>query len=454
MKIALVHDYLNEFGGAERVLEALCEIWPNAPIYTAFYRAGSSAHKRFKDKKIITSWAQNVPFFAKYLHSPLRFLAPLIWNSFDFSNYDVVISSSSWYVTKGFKRRLGDRVIRSSGRKKVTSNNLINRKPDNPVEICYCHTPPRYLYGYPTASDFQKYWLVRVYAALVNHYMRVYDFEAAQRPASTRGGLSTRGGVDWFIANSYEVQSRIKKFYRRDSVVIYPPVDVERFARLTTKDQRLTRKSNGKKVVLDVSRSTLDNYFLVVSRLVGAKNIGIAVEVCTNLKLNLKIVGTGRETDRLEELAGNHNSVRHSRPDRESDSRVRENDKNDRIEFLGDVSDDELAKLYQGCRALIFPASQEDFGIVPVEAMAAGKPVIALDEGGVKETVIDGKTGLLVEDLAPGAFVIAINRFMEMEKKGQWDSKFIQKHAEKFSKERFKREIKAFVKSKMKDAKF
>src|SRR3989344_147800 len=105
MKVALVHDYLNEFGGAERVLESLCEIFPKSPIYTAFVRKDSPAYKRFKGKKIITSWAQNVPFFASKLHSPLRFLAPLIWNSFDFSEYDVVITSASWFVTKGFKKR-------------------------------------------------------------------------------------------------------------------------------------------------------------------------------------------------------------------------------------------------------------------------------------------------------------------------------------------------------------
>ncbi len=367
MKVALVHDYLNEFGGAERVLLALSELYPNAPIYTAFYREGSPSYKRFKDKKIVTSWAQNVPFFSSKLHSPLRFLAPFIWNSFDFSGFDVVIGSSSWYVTKGFKKGSGT------------------------VEICYCHTPPRYLYGYPTASSLQKYFLVKVYALLVNHFMRVYDFEAAQK-------------VDWFIANSKEVASRIKKFYRRDSTVIYPPVDVSRF---------LGPVSKG-------------DYFLVVSRLVGAKNVDIAVEVCTNLKLVLKVVGVGRDRERLEKMAGKT------------------------VEFLGDVDDEELVELYQNCRVLIFSGSQEDFGIVPVEAMAAGKPVIALAEGGVKETVIDGKTGLLVEDLAPGAFVIAINRYLEMEKKGQWNANFIRNHAEKFSKERFKREMKKFVESKVK----
>ncbi|MEK7580826.1 MAG: glycosyltransferase [Patescibacteria group bacterium] len=399
MKVALVHDYLNEFGGAERVLLALSEIYPDAPIYTAFYQEGSSAYKRFKGKKIITSWAQNVPFFASKLHSPLRFLAPFIWNSFvhQLADYDVVIGSSSWYVTKGFKRI-----------KSIKGNKSF-------VEICYCHTPPRYLYGYPTASNLQKHFLVRVYALLVNHFMRVYDFEAAQR-------------VDWFIANSKEVAGRVKKFYRRESTVIYPPVDVKKFT--VNSSQLIVNKNT-------MNHEPSTNYFLVVSRLVAAKNVDIAVEVCTNLKLPLKIVGTGKEMQALKELASSQSSV---------------NGEQSTIEFLGDVSDSELVELYQNCRSLIFSGSQEDFGIVPVEAMAAGKPVIALAEGGIKETVIDGKTGLWVEDLAPGAFVIAINKFLEMEKKGQWDSEFIRKHAQKFSKERFKREIKKFVESKHKKA--
>ncbi len=147
------------------------------------------------------------------------------------------------------------------------------------------------------------------------------------------------------------------------------------------------------------------------------------------------MVGTGRELQALKELASSQSTM---------------NSEQSTIEFLGNVEDSVLVKLYQYCRAVIFPASQEDFGLVPVEAMAAGKPVIALSEGGVKETVVDQKTGLLVEDLAQGAFTIALNVFMAKEKKGEWDAQFIRKHAEKFSKERFKREITAFVKSKVK----
>src|SRR3990167_7021110 len=189
LKVALVHDYLGEFGGGERVLEALSEIWPKAPIYTAFYRK-EAAYERFKNRKIITSWAQKVPFFNTKLHSPLRFLAPFIWNSFSrqLASYDVVITSASWYVTKGV---IGER-------QKVKSNKE-EGKDKRPIEICYCHTPPRYLYGYPTSVEWQKYWPVRIYALLVNHFMRVYDFEAAQR-------------VDFFIANSQNDAERIKKF--------------------------------------------------------------------------------------------------------------------------------------------------------------------------------------------------------------------------------------------------
>ncbi len=395
MKVALVHDFLIEYGGAERVLEALHEIWPKAPIYTAFYRENSSAYRRFKHKKIIASWAQNVPFFASFLHSPLRFLAPLIWNSFNFSKFDVVVTSSSWFITRGVK------------------------KGPNTIEICYCHTPPRYLYGYKTSVDWQKYWPVKAYALVVNHFMRVWDFEAAQR-------------VDYFIANSREVQSRIKKFYRRDSKVIYPPVDIKCFARKTQNAKRIKQEN-----ALDVSRSSLDDYFLVVSRLVASKNVDIVVEVCAKLGLPLKVVGTGRELKNLKYIVGKQTRFEGS------DSVV---------EFLGDVEDSELVKLYQNCRAVIFAASQEDFGLVPVEAMAVGKPVIALAQGGVLESVIDwsrggkGKrTGVYFDQPTAGSLTVALSNFFDLEKKKYFDPKFIRRHARKFSKERFKREILKFV---------
>ena len=193
MKVALVHDYIKEYGGAERVLEVLTEIFPDAPIYTSFYKVNSEAYKHFKDKKIIASWVQYLPFFGSKLYSPLRFLTPLIWGSFDLSKYDLVISSASWYIAKGFSSH--------------QVSNLKFQISNKPIEICYCHTPPRWLYGYNTSVNLQKYWPVKVYATIVGHFLRLYDFQQAQK-------------VDYFIANSKEVQSRIKKFYRRDSTVI------------------------------------------------------------------------------------------------------------------------------------------------------------------------------------------------------------------------------------------
>jgi len=415
MKVALVHDFLIEFGGAERVLEALCEIYPKAPIYTAFYKKGSTAYERFKNKKIVASWAHHVPFFASKLHSPLRFLAPKIWNSFDFSNYDLVISSSSWYITRGFKGAKGDKEF---------------------VEICYCHTPPRYLYGYRTSVDYKKNPLIKAYAIFVNHFIRMYDYEAAQR-------------VDYFVANSEEVKRRIQKFYRRESKVIYPPVDVDRFSRgpvtsfpPVSARSKLKPKGNQKDNVElravgipSTGATPQENgYFLSVSRLVGAKNVDLIVEVCKKLNLPLKIVGTGREMQALKELA----------------TRNKKQETRNKIEFLGEVDDKNLIDLYQNCRAVIFAASQEDFGIVPVEAMAAGKPVIALAEGGVLETVVDGKTGVYFDWATPESLTIAIKNFEKLEKNGAFDPEFIQAHAQKFSKERFKREILKFVESKTK----
>lgn len=387
MKVALVHDYLNEFGGAERVLAVLSEIWPKAPIYTAFYVKGSSAYERFKKRQIHASWMQKIPFFAK-LASPLRFLAPLIWGSFarQLADYDLVITSASWYVTKGVAKR------RTTNDKRKTT-----------IEICYCHTPPRYLYGYATALDWRKYWPVKLYALVVNHFMRVYDFEAAQR-------------VDYFIANSKEVRGRIRKFYRREATVIYPSVELGRSLFIVNRKSLKT---------MNDKRSTIDGYFLIVSRIVGGKGLQLAVEVANAMGFRLKIVGSpagyGWEHQKLKEMAGPN------------------------VEFVGFVPDSELAQLYAGARALLALSQDEDFGITPVEAMLCGTPVIAYDGGGYRETVIQKKTGLFFDPATSGSLTLAINTFIDMEKRGVWDRAYIRRHAQKFSKNRFKREISAFV---------
>lgn len=359
MKVALVHDYIKEYGGAERVLEALCEIFPDAPIYTAFVKKESEVHKRFKHREIITSWAQSVPFFATKLHSPLRFLAPFIWESFDLSDYDIVISSASWYITKGLKKPFG-------------KNHFI--------EICYCHTPPRWLYGYNTSVNFQKYPIVRAYAAIVGHFMRLYDFKAAQR-------------VNYFIANSKEVVGRVKKFYRRDSTVIYPPVDLPKVSNVKKKD-----------------------YYLIVSRIVGAKGLEMAIEAAKKAGFKLKIAGS--------------RSGYYSLP---------KNIKN--VEFLGRVTDEELAKLYKEAKAFLALAQDEDFGITPVEAMLAGTPVIAYDGGGYRETVLQGRTGVLFDDYSASGLIKAIKKFESL----KINSEDCIKQAQKFSKERFKKEIEKFI---------
>lgn len=364
MKVALVHDYIKEYGGAERVLKALTEVYPDAPIYTAFLVRGSTADKEFSKKKIIESWL--APILKVWrLYSPLRFLAPIIWKSFDLSAYDLVITSSSWYITRGFKVGAKTKVI------------------------CYCHTPPRWLYGYETSVGFTKYWPVKIYATVVGHFMRMYDFASAQT-------------VDYWIANSKNVAARIEKFYRRDSTVIYPPVDAEEIIRATR---------NLKK----------ENYFLITSRLVGAKGLEEAAKAANKLGFKLKIVGEAHGFADVE-------------------SKLRKNlGKN--VELLGRVSDTELYKLYGRAKGFLALARDEDFGITPVEAMAAGTPVIAFNGGGFRESVVDGKTGILINSRDEAAIGAAIKKLDRI----KWNKEALQAQARKFSKERFKKEIRNFV---------
>lgn len=369
MKVALVHDYLREYGGAERVLEALHELYPNAPLYTAFVdQEALGIHwQKFADWEIHQSVITKIPLYKK-LYSPLRLFASYFFEQFDLSDYDVVISSSNMYFAKA--------VITKSWT----------------PHICYCHTPPRSLYGYSTMTDWKKNQIVRLGGEFINHSIRQKDFLAAQR-------------VDHFIANSDEVKKRIAKFYRRDATVIYPPVDVSDQISPLASGQADFSNSGGK-------------YYLYVNRLAYSKHPELAIEVANKLKLPLKIVGTGKLEDSLKEMAG------------------------ETVEFLGAVNDQELQKLYSGAKALLYPVEDEDFGIVPVEAMGFGVPVIAHKSGGPKETILDGKTGIFFDELTVGDLEIAIQKF----KKTEWNHKAIHKHALQFSKERFKEEIREFVK--------
>lgn len=364
MKIALVHDYLKEYGGAERVLYSLHEIWPQAPIYTAFCDSEASAGRAFFKAKVVESWLAPL-LKIKNLYSPLRFLAPAVWRSFDFSQYDVVLTSASWYITRGFK---------------VGSKTKV---------FCYCHTPPRYLYGYQTSLEWQRYWPVRIYALLVNHFLRLYDFRSAQT-------------VDHFIVNSRNTQGRVKKFYRRESTIIYPPVEVEKIKKAT---QNLKSK----------------DYFLVVSRVVGAKGIDLAIKAAKKLKIPLKIIG---------ETAGLHWLNQDLR-----------NLKSRWVEFTGRVSDQELYRFYGQCKAFLALATDEDFGITPVEAMAAGRPVVAYRGGGYLESVVEGKTGEFFNEPTVASLVEILQKF----KPEKYKPVDCRAQAQKFSQKRFKKEIQEFI---------
>lgn len=360
MKVALVHDQLNEFGGAERVLLALSEIWPSAPIYTAYFKNHFPAWEWFKDKQVKVSWMQSMSKLA----SPLRFLAPAVWNSFDFSSYDVIIGSASWYITKGFKK-----------------------KNPRAIEICYCHTPPRWLYGYTTS---QQNLLTKTYGTIVGFFLRQYDFRASQR-------------VNYFLANSQETKARIKKFYRRDAIVVYPPIEL---AGPPSKTQKR-------------------NYFLIVSRLAQPKNVELGIRVANQLKLPLKIVGTGPDEERLKKLAG------------------------PTVEFLGFVADNQLPQIYAGAKAFLALATDEDFGMTPVEAMAYGTPSIAFRGAGYLESVVEGKTGVFFNKPEVNDLKIAVQKFENVNRKLKKEmEKNCFNQAKKFSKARFKQEIKKFVEDK------
>jgi len=365
MRVALVHDFIREYGGAERVLRTLTEIYPKASIYTAFRVGGSTADREFEGKEIKESFLAPLLKIDNF-YSPLRFLTPLVWKSMDLSSYDLVITSCSWYITRGFKVGPKTKVI------------------------AYCHTPPRWLYGYETSVGFTRYWPVKVYGAIVGHFMRMYDFQTAQK-------------IDNWIANSKNVAARIKKFYRKESTVIHPPVEVERIIDIT---------KNLKK----------QNYFLLVSRLVGAKGLEEAARAARKYNFNLKIVGEAHGfsdvAHRLKVLSGGN------------------------VELLGRVDDDKLYELYGRAKGIIALAREEDFGITPVEAMAASTPVIAFNGGGFRESVIDGETGILIDDTDEKTIGAAIKKFNKI----RWDREKLQANARRFSKERFKKEMLEFVK--------
>ncbi len=364
----MVHDQLREFGGAERVLVALKKIFPQADVFTTTFDLDSlGSHKNLiKNWKVYVSWFGKIPLLNKF-YSPFRFLTPLIWESFDFSGYDLVISSSGSWMSKGIK----------------------TEKPA--IHISYIHHPPRYLYGYETAVEWQKYWFVRIYAYIVNHFLRLWDFKSSQRP-------------DYLIANSEETKKRIEKFYRRDSTVIYPPVNIP-----SKPVNPLINKPN--------------NYYLTVSRLAKAKHIDILIKAANKMKFILKIIGTGRDEKYLRSIAG------------------------PTVKFLGNITDADFKNLFLKAKAFLFASRDEEFGIACLEAMGYGLPVIAYRSGGVPEFVQDGINGYLFDSLDPLNLIKKIEEFDRLNRDKLLEMKEqARKTSEKFKEENFKKNILNFIK--------
>lgn len=363
MRVALIHDHLAQDGGAEKVLKVFTEMFRAAPIYTLLCEKNNATKY---DTRIETSIIQRLPGGVKHYQWYLVFM-PLAVEFFDLRPYDLVISDTSSFA-KG-----------------------VITLPDT-LHICYCHTPTRYLWSdthqYINELKYNKFFKKLI--SLVLNRLRIWDYNAAQR-------------VDLFIANSRTVQKRILKYYRRESVVIYPPVETHKFQ------------------ITDLSTQTpAERYFLVGCRLAPYKRVDVVVEAFKLLgpDYKLKIFGDGVDLKRLQKIAAGATN----------------------IEFLGRVNEDAKRKLFSEAQAFINP-QEEDFGITPVESMAAGRPVIAYQKGGATETIIAGQTGLFFSEQSAAAIKDVILSF----KNYSWESLGIKAHADHFSVANFKANISKFI---------
>lgn len=353
-KIALVHDFLVSYGGAERVLEELADMYPDAPIYTLLYDAERMG-EHFRGRDIRTSWLGKLPSFIRKRYRLFLPFFPAAVESLDLREFDLVISSSGAW-SKGIITRL------------------------NTTHVAYLHSPMRYAWDYH--ESYLQELGVRgrrsILTRMLMSYLRIWDKQAAERP-------------DVLLANSQFTAARIRKYYRREAQVMYPGV---------TLGQSVT----------STGTATKREYFLVVSRLTRSKRIEAVVEAFNKLSLPLVIVGTGPEEKRLRKMAGSH------------------------IRFAGFVTDHELVGWYQGARAVVFP-SEEDFGMVAVEALSLGTPVIGLEYGGLQEIVTPGHTGEFFLTASPEIIAEGVHRFLK--KEGTYDETGMRESVKKFSKENF-----------------
>lgn len=355
MKLAIVHDYLNQYGGAERIIEIFHEMFPDAPIYTSIFDA-DRLPPVFQTMDIRPSFMQRLPLVKRFLPYYLPFF-PVAFERFDLRGYDVILSSTTAWA-KGI----------------ITAPDCLH--------ICYCNTPMRFAWRYHDyLQDRDLAPLTRSVLAFVLHPIRLWDTISANY-------------VDYFIANSYNISRRIAKFYRRESYVIPCPVDCSKYQ----------------------SGTTIDDYYLVVSRLRPYKRIDLVIQAFNQLNRPLVIIGDGDDRHRLEQMASG------------------------KITFLGKVSDETLQTYYRQCRALIFPG-EEDFGLTPIEAQASGRPVIAYAKGGALETVIDGVTGRLFYPQTPEALADAVRSFDVT----TIDPEVLRAQAMRFDVTHFKRAILSFL---------
>lgn len=356
LKIAIVHDWLTGYAGADRVVDQLEKTFYGAPIYTLVYDK-SKFPEHFQKYDVRTTYIQKIPF-ATRLYKNFLTMMPRAFESLDLTEYDIVISSCS-----------------------SCSKGIITR-PDA-IHICYCHTPTRYIWDFYYTYLKNSGWLKRKLMPRLIHKMRIWDKCAADR-------------VDFFISNSNYIAQRIKKYYRRDAVTIYPPVHINEYPIVQQPD----------------------DYYLMVGRFTYYKRFDLAIEACNRLGKRLVIVGKGDEEKKLRAMAG------------------------PTVEFKGAISDEEIRKLYSNAKAFLFPG-EEDFGITPVEAQSAGCPVIAFGRGGATETVLDKKTGLLFPEQTAQNLAECIEAF---ETEGvKYSRARIREHSLSFSEERFREEVKAFV---------
>ncbi len=361
LKVALVHEELTQLGGAERVLDVLHEIFPKAPIFTLVWDRFKTQHK-YDKLDVRPSFIQKLPFAIKNYKWYLG-LMPLAVESFNLKNFDLIISDASALV-KGVKTK------------------------EDQLHICYCHTPTRYLWtdtkDYLKTAPIPK--ILRPVMPLAIWFLRRWDLKAAQRP-------------DFYIANSRNIANKIYKYYHRDSTVIYPPVETDKF--------HLSPK--------------LADYFFMVARLEPYKKVDLVIQAFNQLpRLKLKIAGGGTKQEEFAKIAGSN------------------------ISFIGRVSDTKLAELYAHARAFIFP-QEEDFGITAVEAQAAGRPVVAFKKGGALESIIEGKTGEFFHPQTAEALVKVLKKFQS----GKYNPKEVRAQALKFDKSLFKEKIKEYINSKL-----